>query len=68
MGAGTAGCRCADPRWETRRNFRCPYHGWTYRNDASLVGVPVQREAYGDALDKVGLVCSGSRASTPTTA
>jgi PAH dioxygenase large subunit len=33
-------------------HFRCPYHGWTYRNDGSLVGVPVQREAYGDALDK----------------
>jgi PAH dioxygenase large subunit len=36
-------------------HFRCPYHGWTYRNDGSLIGVPVQREAYGDALDKATL-------------
>lgn len=36
-------------------HFRCPYHGWTYRNDGCLIGVPVQREAYGDALDKSAL-------------
>src|SRR3954447_25307155 len=33
-------------------HFRCPYHGWTYRNDGSLIGVPVQREAYGPDFDK----------------
>lgn len=39
-------------------NFRCPYHGWTYRNDGSLAGVPVKKQAYGDSLDmqSLGLV------------
>ena len=33
-------------------HFRCPYHGWTYRNDGRLVGVPFQQQAYGDWLDR----------------
>lgn len=36
-------------------HFRCPYHGWTYRNDGKLVGVPVEKKAYGDHLDKDAL-------------
>lgn len=28
-------------------HFRCPYHGWTYRNTGDLVGVPFHEEAYG---------------------
>ncbi|HSK21555.1 MAG TPA: aromatic ring-hydroxylating dioxygenase subunit alpha [Egicoccus sp.] len=36
-------------------NFRCPYHGWTYRNTGQLTGVPVEKQAYGDALDKDAL-------------
>lgn len=34
-------------------HFRCPYHGWTYRNTGKLNGPPFQKEAYGkDGLDK----------------
>jgi phenylpropionate dioxygenase-like ring-hydroxylating dioxygenase large terminal subunit len=36
-------------------HFRCPYHGFTYRNTGELTGVPLQEEAYGGALDKAGL-------------
>jgi nitrite reductase/ring-hydroxylating ferredoxin subunit len=32
-------------------HFRCPYHGWTYRNDGHLIGVPALKQAYG-TLDK----------------
>lgn len=28
-------------------HFRCPYHGWTYRNTGDLVGVPFHEDAYG---------------------
>jgi phenylpropionate dioxygenase-like ring-hydroxylating dioxygenase large terminal subunit len=33
-------------------HFRCPYHGWTYKNDGQLTGVPYQQLAYGDTLDR----------------
>ncbi len=35
----------------TRRSFKCVYHGWTYRNDGVLAGVPGS-EAYRGDFDK----------------
>ena len=32
--------------------FTCAYHGWTYRNDGRLVGVPYFREAYYGSLER----------------
>lgn len=36
------------------RFFRCAYHGWTYRNDGTLVGVP-HPSGYGRHLDHSSL-------------
>jgi PAH dioxygenase large subunit len=33
-------------------HFRCPYHGWTYGNSGRLIGMPAQKDAYGDVIDK----------------
>jgi phenylpropionate dioxygenase-like ring-hydroxylating dioxygenase large terminal subunit len=42
-------------------HFRCPYHGFTYRNTGELTGVPMQEEAYGTALDKTQLPLVGAK-------
>jgi nitrite reductase/ring-hydroxylating ferredoxin subunit len=33
-------------------SFTCAYHGWTYRNDGRLAGVPYLKEAYHGELDR----------------
>ena len=35
-------------------SFRCPYHGWMYRNDGSLIGA-AQRTGYPEDFDTWGL-------------
>jgi phenylpropionate dioxygenase-like ring-hydroxylating dioxygenase large terminal subunit len=32
--------------------FRCAYHGWTYKNNGDLVGLPYEQGAYEPQLDK----------------
>lgn len=32
-------------------HFKCPYHGWIYKNNGDFVGAPDMRQAYGGRLD-----------------
>jgi phenylpropionate dioxygenase-like ring-hydroxylating dioxygenase large terminal subunit len=34
------------------RVFRCPYHGFSFKDTGALAGVPFQQQAYPDGLDK----------------
>ena len=34
------------------RAFTCSYHGWSYRTDGALIGVPQEQEFYHGRLDK----------------
>lgn len=45
-------------------HFRCPYHGFTYKNTGECIGVPFQKDAYGDALDKADLGLVPARVDT----
>jgi p-cumate 2,3-dioxygenase alpha subunit len=44
---------CTQPKGNARRFF-CVYHGWSYKNDGTLGGVPGD-DAYGEHFDKVEL-------------
>jgi phenylpropionate dioxygenase-like ring-hydroxylating dioxygenase large terminal subunit len=39
-------------------NFTCPYHGFTYSDNGHLIGVPYQKDAYVNGIDKskMGLI------------
>jgi phenylpropionate dioxygenase-like ring-hydroxylating dioxygenase large terminal subunit len=42
---------CTAPRGNANY-FRCPYHGWTYRNDGALVGITFPK-GYGTLADEL---------------
>lgn len=46
------GMRVARVDMGNSSHFRCPYHGFTYTYEGQLTGVPFQRDAYGDDMDK----------------
>jgi Rieske 2Fe-2S family protein len=48
------GSRLLSGSGQCKAAIRCRYHGWTYRFDGSLIGVPESR-AFGEHLDKASL-------------
>ncbi len=45
-------------------HFRCPYHGFTYKNTGHLIGVPFHKDIYGDTLDRDALGLVPARTET----
>jgi choline monooxygenase len=48
------GSRLLSGSGQCKAAIRCRYHGWTYKLDGSLIGVP-ERLGFGDGLDKASL-------------
>ncbi|MBV7504195.1 aromatic ring-hydroxylating dioxygenase subunit alpha [Bacillus sp. sid0103] len=38
-----------------KSSFTCPYHGFNFKNNGDCVGVPLQKDIYGEGFDKSGL-------------
>ncbi|WP_066072020.1 aromatic ring-hydroxylating oxygenase subunit alpha [Neobacillus soli] len=38
-----------------KSSFTCPYHGFNFKNNGDCVGVPLQKDIYGEEFDKSGL-------------
>src|ERR1700680_2677377 len=47
-------------------SFTCAYHGWTYKNDGQLTGVPYLKEGYHGGLERELWALCPSRSSTAT--
>jgi choline monooxygenase len=54
--------RLREGRGDCGKAIRCPYHGWTYRTDGRLIGVPEGRGF--PALDKDALALMPARVET----
>ena len=48
--------RLREGRGDCGKAIRCPYHGWTYRTDGSLIGVPEGRNFPGLDKGQLGLL------------
>ena len=48
--------RLREGRGDCGKAIRCPYHGWTYRTDGSLIGVPEGRGFPGLDKQQLGLM------------
>ena len=58
------GMRVCNAELGNSSHFRCPYHGFTYSNKGDLIGVPYQKEVYGNVLKKEELGLLQARAES----
>ncbi|MGV9711042.1 aromatic ring-hydroxylating oxygenase subunit alpha [Gordonia sp. NPDC003424] len=49
------GLQVCDDAQGNSSSFRCPYHGWTYRNSGELLGYPYNKGYGGKKLLKLGM-------------